>query len=142
MRPTSIVNFERLYLGAIALGVINSFLSWDRSLALLRAQPTVQFGPGFLIATATIGVAIQLLLWFFIARRGSVAAKWIFIVLVAIGLLALTLSFVRNPTIGGVTGILGLVTYALQIAAALMLFRPDARAWLGGGRGQQTPGSA
>ena len=128
MRPASIVNFERLYLGAIALGVVNTFLSWDRSLALLRAQP-VQFGPGFLIATTTIGLAIQLLLWFFIARRASAVAKWILVVLVALGVIALAVSLARNPMIDGVAGIIGLITYALQIAALWMLFRPDARAW-------------
>ena len=131
MRPASIVNFERLYLGAIALGLINTFLSWDRSLALLRAQPVVQFGPGFLIGTAFIGLAIQLLLWFFIARRASVVAKWILVVLVAIGLLALAAQMARNPMIGSVTGIIGLITYVLQIGAVWMLFRPDARSWLG-----------
>jgi hypothetical protein len=68
MRPASIVNFERLYLGAIVVGLVNAYISWDHSLAVLGAQPTVQFGPTFLLATIAGGLVIQLLLWFFIAR--------------------------------------------------------------------------
>jgi hypothetical protein len=130
MRPASIVNFERLYVGAIIVGLVNTYLSWDKSLAMLRSQP-VQVGSGFLIGTTAFGLAIQLLLWFFIARRGSVVAKWLLVVLFALGILLLIVALVRNPAIGGVTGVLALVNYALQAAAVWMLFRPDSKAWLG-----------
>jgi glucan phosphoethanolaminetransferase (alkaline phosphatase superfamily) len=140
MRPASIVNFERLYLGALALGVANTILSWDQALASIRAQPnSAVLGPNFLLITAVAGVLIQLLLWYFIARRASVVAKWIFVVLFVIGLVAFVAGLARTGFPGGVEGILGVLTMLMQVAAVWMLFRPDANAWFSDGRGGPDP---
>ena len=129
MRPASIVNFERLYLAAIAIGLVNTILSWDRSVAMLASQPGMDFGPGFLVGTVVAGLIIQLLLWYFIARRGSSVAKWVLVLLFVLGLIFVATS----PPIGGIATILGVVTLLLDLAAIWMLFRPDARSWCAGG---------
>jgi len=130
MRPASIVNFERIYLGVIVLGLINAYISWDHSLAVLAAQP-VPFGAGFLIATIAASVAIQLLLWFFIAHRRSALAKWILVVLVSIGVMVQVLAFVTRPSPLALPQILTIAATVLQIAAVWMLVRRDAVEWFG-----------
>lgn len=129
MRPQSIIRFEQFYLGAIVLGLVNSFLNWDTSLAQMQADPAAaqMFGSGFLMAVTAIGVAIQLLLWFFIARKASVVAKWILVVFFLLGLLGVALSL---ASVSGLPMILSLLVITLQGLAVYMLFRPDAVAWL------------
>lgn len=76
-----------------------------------------------------IGVVIALLLWFFIARRGSNVAKWILVVFTVFAIGSLVLGFTTGAVILDAGGIVRLVAVALQTAAVAFLFRPDAAAW-------------
>lgn len=131
MRPSSIVTFERLYLGAILIGIVNTVIGWHQSMALLQAQP-IPLGAGFLYSMTAIGIIVPLLLWYFIARQGSVVAKWILVVLFLLGLLGYALALSRGTLVAGVSTILGVVALLMQAGAIWMLFRPDAEAWLSG----------
>jgi len=134
MRPQSIIMFERLYLGAWGIGVINSLLAWNRSQEALQANPVLaDIGPGLLYVTTAIGFAIPLLLWYFIARRRSVVAKWLLVVLFAIGLMGVAYAATQGSIAGGISGALAIVALLLQAGAVYMLFRPDTRAWFGEG---------
>ena len=85
MRPASIVNFERLYLGALVVGLINTVITWETTLAEVKAQPGVEnMGSSIFYITLAIGFLIPVLLWYFVARRASVVAKWILTVLFVI----------------------------------------------------------
>lgn len=133
MRPASIVGFERFFLASLALGLINSVLSYRSSMALVQADPAMVemgFGSGFIITTLAFGFGIPLLLWFLIARKASNVAKWIVVVLTAIGMLSIVMSFSTLAERGSVTVLISLVTLALQLFAIYLLFRPDAKAWL------------
>lgn len=70
MRPASIIRFDQLFLGSIALGIGNTILSYNSTMAELEADPAVaELGmatPGFLIGASAFGFAISLLLWYFI----------------------------------------------------------------------------
>src|SRR3989442_657680 len=94
MRPASIVNFERLYWASILLGLLVTYLSWDATVAAIHLQPGVQLGQGFVAAIAVVGIAIQLVLWYFIARQPSLVVKWIFVVLFALGVLGVIYNFI------------------------------------------------
>ena len=88
MRPESIVNFERFYLGALGVGLVNTALSWGATQEMLASDPALGaagFGTGFFVSVLGLGLIIPLLLWYFIARRGSNIAKWILTVLFVIG---------------------------------------------------------
>jgi hypothetical protein len=128
-RPQSIMWFERLYLGGMVLGLLNTLMNWGLVQAQVAATPNAGLlPPWFSAATVAIGVGINLLLWYFVARRGSVVAKWIVVVLYAIGLagIAMTLaSGMRPPTLNLVAAIVLL----LQTAAVVMLFRADTKPW-------------
>lgn len=133
MKPKSIQAFDRLYLGALAVGAINNVLHWDVSRAALQAQPAMPFGPAFLAVTTAIGFLIPLLLWYFVSRRASTIAKWILVVLFVIGLIGFAVGIAGGAaTAGGLAVMIGVIATALQAAAVWMLFRPDATAWFSG----------
>ena len=132
MRPQSIELFEKVYLGAIGVGLVNTALSWGALAASVQnaGGSAAALGPRLMIGSIAIGLVISLLLWFFIARRPSNVAKWIYVVITAIGVFGV-LSSLANPLAPrGVTMIGGFVATGLQVFAAWLLFRPDAVAWL------------
>ena len=141
MRPQSIELFEKVYLGAIAIGLVNTVLSWSQVDALL-ADPRMQaagLGTGTLVFGVVIGILVPLLLWFFIARRASNVAKWIYVVLTALGLFGF-LSALANPMVPkGLVTVLGAAAVGLQVFGAWLLFRPDSAAWLDA-KGADGPG--
>lgn len=143
MRPPSIVQFEKVYVAAILVGIVNGFLSWGAMNAMLE-DPAVRasgLGTGFLIFSMLIGTVISLLLWYFIARRASNVAKWIYVVIVALGVWS-TVSSLANPMMPkGLALIGGLIALLLQLYGAYLLFRPDAKEWLEsrGARGTTDP---
>lgn len=134
MRPASITLFDRLFLGAIVIGILNTALSFESVMAQLKADPAVaELGmatPGFLIGSAALGYAISLLLWFFISRKASNIAKWILTVLTVIGALMIPFSIATTPL---VESLIVVTINALQLVAIWCLFRPDAKAWFAHG---------
>lgn len=137
MRPISIVNFERCYLGAIAIGLGNSLLTLPTMMRTPQlAQATAMFGSGFFYISAIVSTVVLLLLWYLTARRASVVAKWIIVVFFALGALGmlynLMTGFASVPSQTGV--ILRIVAFILQAVAVYLLFKPDAVTWLNGDR--------
>jgi hypothetical protein len=71
-RPQSIVWFERLYLGAMAIGILNSIVNWSAMQERIAATPNSAMLPSWFVpATMAIGLLITLVLWYFVARRGA-----------------------------------------------------------------------
>lgn len=141
MRPRSIVLFDWLFLGSLALGVINTAMAFEGNLALIRADPAASqagFGTGFLLFTTAAGFAIPLLLWYFVSRRASNVAKWILIALTGIGVLAIVPALEQLAKLGTLPMVVSLLITALQIIALALLFRGDAKAWFAT-RGQGAP---
>lgn len=130
MRPASITMFDRLYLGSLVLGLINFALSYDNTMAQLKADPVVadvgMASPGILWGGLALGMAISLLLWFLISRKASNVARWILVVFTVIGVISLPLSLGQLPLLQLVTT---LVVTGVQAAAVYFLFRPDAKPW-------------
>ena len=125
-RPRSIVMFERFYLAAFLLNVVSIILAW-RLLRLL----TIGLGRWYLPISTAIGFAIPLLLWYFIARRGNLIAKWIATILAAFGVIAAAITLLSIGSRDPIHTMLGIVQPILQIAAIWFLFRPDTPAWFG-----------
>ncbi len=130
MRPPSIIRFDQLYLGSLALQLVYLALGYDAFIAEMKAVPGAAElgldGPGLSLTSLGFGMAISLLLWWLASRRASNVARWMLAILAALGLVILLLSLGDLPMpqmIGAV--LLG----AVQIAAVWFLFRPDAAAW-------------
>ncbi|KQM85278.1 hypothetical protein ASE67_12630 [Sphingomonas sp. Leaf23] len=133
MRPSSIIRFDRLYLASIAVGLIGNVIEWPLTMARLAENPdTAALGSTATVAAGgmiAVGVLIALLLWFFIAQRGSTVAKWILVAFTVFAIGSLAVGFSSGAVILDAGGILRLVAVALQTAAVVFLFRPDAAAW-------------
>lgn len=128
-RPVSIVRFEQLYLAGFAVGVIGAIIGWSQIAQIERSPMLGAAVPALIV----IGFAISLLLWYFIARRGSVVAKWIATVFAAFSVIGVVVGIVGllGGTAFSMTTGLSLVASLLKIAAVTFLFRPDTRAWFG-----------
>ena len=141
MRPPSIVQFEKVYIAAILVGIVNAFLSLGAMNAMLE-DPTVKasgLGPGIMIFSMLIGTVVSVLLWYFIARRASNVAKWIYVAIVAIGVWGMVSSLANPMMPKGLALIGGVIALLLQLYGAYLLFKPDAKAWLES-RGTGGPG--
>jgi hypothetical protein len=134
-RPQSIVWFERLYLGAMAIGILNSIVNWSAMQERIAATPNSAMLPSWFVpATMAIGALITLVLWYFVARRGSVVSKWIVTVLFVVGLIGVptVITGVSSGLITPLQAAFSLVTFVMNAAAVVMLFRPDAKPWFEG----------
>ncbi|MEA3001931.1 MAG: hypothetical protein QOH81_719 [Sphingomonadales bacterium] len=139
MRPKSIVNFERVVLLSILIGIVSSWLSWDKMLAMAQAQAqaqggTVKVGPGFLIGVQVFLIAVYLLLVWLISRKGSPIAKWIYVVIAVLILIAAVLGIGKMAAYGTVPLVLAVAQHLLTLVSLWLLFQPDSKAWFAEGR--------
>ena len=132
MRPASIANFERVVLLSLAVGVLNTFLSHDAMVQSVAAQG---FGSGFIIGVQAATIAVMLLLVYFISRKGSPVAKWIYVILGVLSLIAGVAGISQTLQLGTLPAILSVVQYVLLLISLWLLFRPDSKAWFADGRG-------
>lgn len=132
MRPPSIVNFERVVLLGLALGVLSSFLTWDETVASVSGSG---MGTGTVIAIQAVTITLYLILLWFISRKGSPTAKWIYVVLSLLSLAIGLAGFGQIMKSGALQLILTLAQYALALVSLWLLFRPDAQAYFEDGRG-------
>jgi hypothetical protein len=131
MRPKSIILFERLFLIFIVLTAVSAYLSYGQTLAQIEANTDFKalgWGGAAVTITAILYVVFLLLLYYLIARRASVIAKWI---LVLVTVLSMTTLPGAIAVQSGVPLILAVLTNLSALAAIILLFFPDARAWLG-----------
>ena len=131
-RPLSIRRYERLYLFALLLGIASTLFDWPHKAASFARDPGL-FGMAWMLpASQVANVALRLTLWYYTARRPSVAAKWFVVVLavIAFGLLLFGLvALIAGATPSLAASVSGMVSGGLHVAAAAYLFRSDARAW-------------
>ena len=129
MRPHPIIWFERVVLLAYALGLLNLIFYWWE----WREQP---HGP-YPLATFCLGQIVYygiyaLLIWL-IGRRGNGAARWIFVVLVAAGVLLVLFVGLPPPASWPVLRtVLALAQCLLALSSVVFLFGPDTRPWFAG----------
>lgn len=136
MRPQSIVMFERLFLGSLALSTLSYTVSYNtinEAAARDPAMGQLGLGGGFVIVMFAVGTGIFLLLWYLIARKAVNGAKWVLVALLLLSLVSLVSSLLRGFSLD-LASLLSLAVYALEVAATAYLFRDDAKAWLKGER--------
>ena len=134
MRPESIRRFDMFYLASLALLALGFFISFDVTVASLQAQTAakgLQVGSGFTIGIFACVLAVELLLWFLVSRKGVAIAKWLLVLLLILdlfGLPALATGGLSAPKM------ISLLRIALEAAAIAFLFKADAKAWFAGTR--------
>jgi hypothetical protein len=128
MRPLSILYFERLIFGTLFLGVIQSYLSWDRSIA---AAAAIGNNPVVFMATTLIGTfAIMATLTLLVSRRRSKVAMWISVLFFVLGL-PLFFKVLSSGILFG-SGFISLLQTTGQLVAFSLLFTRSARLWMNG----------
>ena len=127
MRPASIVYFERLSILSILVGIAFAMLTWDSGAVMPRQAA---MAPGMVLIVQGISLIIVLALVFLISRKASVIAKWILVVLFAIGLV-FTVPQLGATLDQGLVGLLQISQMIVQAAAIYFLFTAEARAWFG-----------
>ena len=132
MRPKSIELFEKIYLGTVTFGFVIAVFNWVNVSATLETPELKALGAGsnFLIGIMALSLIFSLLIWYFIARRASNIAKWIYVVVTGIGLFGVIGSLANPLTPKGILLVGNIVVVALQLYAAWLLFKPDAAEWL------------
>jgi formate-dependent nitrite reductase membrane component NrfD len=133
MRPKSIVNFERTVLASLALSVLGSAVSWERASTMAA---DAGLGTGYLIGVAAFTLVLTLLLLWFIARKGSPIAKWIYVVVAVLGFIGGVASIGQVLEYGALSAGITILSYILSALSLWFLFRPDANAWFNDGRGE------
>ncbi|WP_293872846.1 hypothetical protein [Sphingomonas sp. UBA978] len=133
-RPVSIVKFERCYLGALFVGLINLLISWNK----IQAMPAVRqaaalIGEWYLPVTTVLGFVFPVVIWYFVARRSSLVAKWIVTIVFCISVLGLLFNLLMKTFVSPPSAVLSIFAAVLNGIAIVMLFRPDAKIWFGEG---------
>ena len=134
MRPPSIVNFTRVVLLSLALGILGTWLSWDKVEAIVAASGSGMTTNTILVIQG-VTIALYLLLIWFIHAKGSPVAKWIYVVLCVLGLVVGLLGFRQTMAYGTLPALLAAVQFLLSVISLWLLFRPDSKAWFSEGRG-------
>jgi hypothetical protein len=105
-------------------------------MAQMAAQPNADklgpnFGPIVMVSGLALSTAISLLLWFFVARKGSVVAKWIVTVFFVLGVLSLAMQVIGGTFPSGLAAVVAIIAWVLNLIAVYQLFKPDTEVWFG-----------
>ncbi|VVT22834.1 conserved membrane hypothetical protein [Sphingomonas sp. EC-HK361] len=134
-RPPSIVRYEQLYLASVVISLIVGLLTYGTRVDLLAANPQVAtLAQPIVLGATAIGLLISAVLWWYTARQPGIVAKWIVVVFAAfaaIGVLLAVPTLMRDGPVPVYAIAAGIVANALYIAAAVLLFRADAKLWFG-----------
>ena len=133
MRPKSIIQFEWIYLASAAIGVLSTYLTADANAAQM-ANSGIAFTPSTIIVVTWITTAIGVGLALLASRKASNVARWIVIVLSALGIVSFPFLVPALPAMGPIA-ILTVSQFVLSIVMIWLLLRPDAKAWFADGRG-------
>jgi hypothetical protein len=121
-RPNEIAWFERLGFGAVAIGVIESTLTLDRSPDGSHTNLDISVYVLFTLMAA--------LIWL-VARKRSRPAKWILVVLVGLTTLFWLLALpTMMERIAFAVLLLSSLQFIAQAAAVFLLFTRPARIWM------------
>ena len=127
-KPKSITLFNRLNLAATLVGIANILVHYGVLRASAISRGASPAGP---VLGILLLVLSYLIFWFFIYRRGSNLAKWVFVAVTAVSVAMIPLRLGEVIAVGNVYLVIDGIAFALQIAAMAMLFRVDSKVWLG-----------
>ena len=134
-KPPAIVRFERYWFASTLFWLIGTRLAWDRTQQALRLNPqTIPVAGWAQWAVIGLVVVTTVLLWYLVAHRASVVAKWLVVALAVVGagrLLLTLFTLITSANPHPLSQGSFMISAALTIASATMLFQDDARLWLG-----------
>ncbi|PXA83305.1 hypothetical protein DMC47_43930 [Nostoc sp. 3335mG] len=130
MRPESIRWFERVYIGRIVFGLAITIYSAYWASRTFGDYPPAGYLPGWIgVGAVMVSLLCNLLLLYFIGRRASRVATWIFIagaVLVLISVVRMVIAPNFFPAVFKMGSLFGV---GLDFTMIMLLFQPDSREW-------------
>jgi len=130
MRPESILWFERVYIGRIVIGLALSIYTFYWMRSSFGYWPPVSTAIGLMsIGGVVLGVLINLLLLYFIARRASTVAKWIFVALAVLMVVPVLYRVIAPNFLPAALKMGPLFGAGLDFTMIMLLFQPDSRQW-------------
>jgi hypothetical protein len=133
IKPPAIARFELLWWGSLLAWIAATGLAWQRTQYVLVSNPATRPAAGFVQPlTIALVVLVTLVPWFFAARRASGAARWAAVGIAVLAVLRVALLLIGSLGVGlpaPVTVGLFVLAAALDVAAVIQLFRPEANAW-------------
>ncbi|QAY78407.1 hypothetical protein [Sphingosinicella sp. BN140058] len=127
-KPRSIMSFNRLNLAATLTAIVNIFIHYAPLRRLAIAHGGSPAGP--IVGIFFLGLSYTMF-WFFIYRRGSRVANWLFVAVTAFASAGIPFNLPGVLAMGPAHVLIDGVSFLLQCAAMTMLFRGSAKAWLG-----------
>jgi hypothetical protein len=119
-RPESIANFERLFLGSMALTLIYTIGTWN--------DTPIPFATWIAVVAVIIVLGLNLLLILLVSRRRSRIAKWVLTVFYLLSAPTAVWAWISEPGTGW--PLMDAVLLAMQGWGLALTFTPSARAWL------------
>lgn len=126
MRPSAIVNFERLFIASVAAAVLLLFLE--------GSEANNFFGSGAMLIVRVVGVALTLGLALLASRKRNSIARWLLAALTLLGLVVTVrwLSQMLSDNVAfDLVDVVTLVAVVFQTVAVAFLFTSPARTWFG-----------
>jgi hypothetical protein len=121
MRPQAIIWFERLNLGTLALGVVQSWLAWD---TLVKTGQSI----AFILAVQIFSFGLVIALTLLVSRRRSKVAMWILVVFFVLGLPGMFMMLRGGLLLG--SHVISIMQTLAQFSALVLLFTGPARRWM------------
>jgi hypothetical protein len=125
----------------VIIGIASGIWTATHWSGLMPAGTPPQFVammPIFMAVGVAISLVVDLLLWFFIARKAAEIAKWIFVILFAVALAGMARTLFgqqQHVVLPTVTLAVSVVRLLLNGFCTALLLRPDAKRWFRGERG-------
>ncbi|MBA2934280.1 hypothetical protein HZF05_09225 [Sphingomonas sp. CGMCC 1.13654] len=130
MRPESIRWFERVYIGRIVVGLAVTVYSAYWASRTFGDYPPAGYLTGWIgIGTVMLGLMCNGLLLYFIGRRASRVAKWIFIAGAVLGMISVFRVVIAPNFFPAIFKIGSLFLVGLDFTMIMLMFQPDSRDW-------------
>jgi len=127
VRTQSIIWFERTVYLSSALTLPFALMTRTERAAALARLGAVDTGTNW--GALILGIGINLILGYCIARRGSNVAKWILVVLFGLGLVSMLAVFALGFLGGPLSNAAAIIQLAIQGTGIWLLFHPASTRW-------------
>jgi hypothetical protein len=124
-QPSNVAHFEQLMYLSLAIGLINSALTWNHSVA----QAFKLGGAYFVLFIQIFVFAFIVMFIWLIARRRKNWARWVLLVLFVLGIPASVRLIGQWLRLEPLVGALSVVQSLLQVVALVSVFTGNARDW-------------
>ena len=142
-KPGSMKKFDMLFWASTVVSAIGLALTWGLMQEVMAAEMAEVDGAlgdgamqGIIVIGFIVGMGINVAIWALISLMRIEFVKWIYIALIAYGLVTM-LSGYEDVGGFGLIHIPGIIATILSVVSVVMLFKPDSREWFAAKRGAE-----